>query len=257
MASASMLDNYFKRVGDVDLLSRDQEVELAQRIEKGDNLARDHMISANLRLAISIAKKYHRPSYNLEDLIQESNIGLMKAVDRFDWRKGFKFSTYATWWIRQSVTRFTMMNSSLVKVPSHTKSLHFKIIKLKQDYFDEFGQNPTEEEIADLLGVTENAVKACTESNPFASEISIDATFGDEEGGRSLKDIIPDDNAADVVQALDREKVSKVIRECLLKLSPREEKILRLRFGISEVLTDLDCFKMSKEEISKIKKEKK
>ena len=257
MASASMLDNYFKRVGDVDLLSRDQEVELAQRIENGDNLARDHMISANLRLAISIAKKYHRPSYNLEDLIQESNIGLMKAVDRFDWRKGFKFSTYATWWIRQSVTRFTMMNSSLVKVPSHTKSLHFKIIKLKQDYFEEFGQNPTNEEIADLLSVTVGAVKACTESNPFASEISIDATFGDEEGGRSLKDIIPDDNAADVVQALDREKVSRVIRECLMKLSPREEKILRLRFGISDVLTDHDCFKMSKEEIEKIKKEKK
>ncbi len=255
MASVSMLDNYFKRVGDVDLLSRAQEVELAQRIEKGDRAARDHMISANLRLAISIAKKYHRPSYNLEDLIQESNIGLMKAVDRFDWRKGFKFSTYATWWIRQSVTRFTMMNSSLVKVPSHTKSLHFKIIKLKQDYFEEFGQNPTNEEISDLLGVTMGAVKSCTESNPFSTEISIDATFGDDDGGRSLKDIIPDDNAADVVSVLDREKVSNVIRKCLMKLSPREEKILRLRFGISDIPTGLDCFEMSEEEIKRLKKE--
>ncbi len=257
MVAKSTLDNYFKRVGTVSLLSREQEVELAQRIENGDMAARDHMISANLRLAISIAKKYHRPSFNLEDLIQESNIGLMKAVDRFDWRKGFKFSTYATWWIRQSVTRFTMMNTGLVKVPSHTKSLHFKIIKLKQDYFEEFGQNPTDEEISDLLGVTINAVRSCTESNPFAPEISIDATFGDEEGGRSLKDIIPDENATDVISTLDREKVANVIRGCLSRLSPREEKILRLRFGISDLPNDIDEFIMSDEEVAKITKGKK
>tara|TARA_B100000427_G_C15262995_1_gene487388 strand:- start:240 stop:692 length:453 start_codon:yes stop_codon:yes gene_type:complete len=150
-----------------------------------------------------------------------------------------------------------MMNTGLVKVPSHTKSLHFKIIKLKQDYFEEFGQNPTNEEISDLLGVTINAVKSCTESNPFAPEISIDATFGDEEGGRSLKDIIPDENATDVISTLDREKVANVIRGCLSRLSPREEKILRLRFGISDLPNDIDEFIMSDEEVAKITKGKK
>ena len=115
---SDMLENYFKNVGRHQLLTREQEVELAQRIEKGDALARQIMIESNLRLAISVAKKYSRYGSDLEDLIQESNIGLMKAVEKFDWRRGFKFSTYACWWIKQSVTRHLTADNTLLKVPS-------------------------------------------------------------------------------------------------------------------------------------------
>jgi RNA polymerase primary sigma factor len=254
MATPGMLDSYFKQVGNYNLLSREQEVELSQKIEKGDRSARDMMVNSNLRLAISIAKKYYRPGGNLEDLIQESNIGLMKAVDRFDWRRGFKFSTYATWWIRQSVSRFSMMNSSLVKVPSHTKSLYFKISRLTKEYNEEFGENPTDTELADLLGTTPSAIKTCRDTNPFGKEISIDAPIGGDSDSRSLKDVIPDDNATDIGSLIDREKISHVIRKCMSKLSAREEKILRLRFGISDISENSDQFKISNEEFELIVK---
>ena len=126
----SSIDSYFKDVGRHKLLSREEEVALSKRIEKGDQGARDIMIRSNLRLAISIAKKYHRSGCSLEDLIQESNIGLMKAVDRFDWRRGFKFSTYACWWIKQSVFRHISSNRSTVRIPTHASSLAWKIKNL-------------------------------------------------------------------------------------------------------------------------------
>ena len=154
----SSLDSYFKQVGRSKLLTREQEVSLAKRIEKGDKLAREKMIESNLRLAISIAKKYYKSGCSMEDLIQESNIGLMKAVEKFDWRRGFKFSTYASWWIKQSVRRHISANKSSVRVPAHASSLIYKINKVVEEYEEEVGDRPTIEEISDILGVTEQMV---------------------------------------------------------------------------------------------------
>ena len=180
-----MLDHYYKNVGRRPLLKKEQEVELSKKIESGDRHARDIMIESNLRLAISIAKKFHKPGMSLEDLIQEANIGLMKAVDKFDWRKGFRFSTYGTWWITQSVRRHISDQSSTIRIPSHAKSLYYKIQKAKIEYFEEFGSQPTEAEIAELLGVSVGIVNdvkftpACT--------MSIDDKIGKDEGSSVLK----------------------------------------------------------------------
>ena len=153
-----LLDIYMKSAGKRPLLTREQEVELSKKIEAGDQFARQVMIESNLRLAISIAKKYYKSGCPMEDLIQESNIGLMKAVERFDWRRGFKFSTYASWWIRQSVSRYVSTQKNTVRVPSHAASLAIKIKKLIAEYEEEMGTRPTTEEMAEVLGVTTSEV---------------------------------------------------------------------------------------------------
>ena len=137
---ATSIDAYFKQVGRSKLLTREEEVSLSKRIEKGDELARAKMIESNLRLAISIAKKYHKSGCSMEDLIQESNIGLMKAVEKFDWRRGFKFSTYASWWIKQSVRRHIASHRSAVRVPAHASSLIYKVNQVIKEYEEEFKQ---------------------------------------------------------------------------------------------------------------------
>ena len=154
----SSLDLYFKSAGGHKILTREQEVELAKRIEAGDATARSIMIESNLKLAISIAKKYAKYGGSLEDLIQESNIGLIKAVEKFDWRKGFKFSTYASWWIKQAVTRSLTNNSSQVKIPSHTLSNARKVWKVQKEYRENFGSEPTEAEIGEILGLSQKHV---------------------------------------------------------------------------------------------------
>ena len=145
----SELDVYFKSVGKSPLLTREEEVILAQKIEKGDQFARQKMIESNLRLAISIARKYTKYGSNFEDLIQDANIGLIKAVEKFDWRKGFKFSTYACWWIKQAVIRHLTANSTILKIPSHTLSNARKVYQICKEYNEEFGVDPTHEEISD------------------------------------------------------------------------------------------------------------
>ena len=134
----NITSTYFKDVGKHKLLTKEEEVELYKRIEKGDKTAREKMINSNLRLAISIAKSYYRDGINMDDLIQESNIGLLRAIERFDWKKGFKFSTYASWWIRQSVSKFANGESGVIKVPTHASSLGWKYSNLAKEYLDEF-----------------------------------------------------------------------------------------------------------------------
>tara|TARA_R100000664_G_C2754846_1_gene142499 strand:+ start:1431 stop:2159 length:729 start_codon:yes stop_codon:yes gene_type:complete len=241
---SSILESYFKDVGKHKLLTREQEVELSQRIEKGDNLARDIMIQSNLRLAVSIAKKYSKRGCDLEDLIQESNIGLMKAVERFDWRKGFKFSTYASWWIRQAVSRHISIHKNTVRIPSHTSGLMWKITNLNKEYEEEFGQLPTEEELADLLGVSKKMIETCIASFALSRVCSIDSSPGSDEDGRKFSEILQDTNAVDVESEIDREKVIKTIESCFTSLTEREEKILRLRFGIYEDLENNSSFEV-------------
>ena len=232
---ASLLDTYMKDVGKSSLLTREQEVELCKKIEHGDNHARKVMIESNLRLAISIAKKYYKSGCPMEDLIQESNIGLMKAVERFDWRRGFKFSTYASWWIKQSVSRYVASHKNTVRVPSHAISLAYKVKNLITEYEDEFGTIPTHEEIAEILGVTQSMVELSLESLKLNNIISIDTPIGDEESGRSLKDTIRDADAISIDDIIDNRKIREAIIASLSRLSTREEQVLRLRFGISEI----------------------
>jgi RNA polymerase primary sigma factor len=246
----SSLDSYFKDVGKKRLLTRDEEVILSKLIEEGDKKARAHMIESNLRLAISIAKKYYYSGCSMEDLIQESNIGLMKAVEKFDWRRGFKFSTYASWWIRQSVCRYISSHGTTIKVPAHTSSLGWKIKKLTDEYEREFNQKPTIAEITEILGVTEAMVKASMAAAKFRHLVSFDATVGGEEGGRQIFETIPDTNSATPDDMLDRERISKIISASLSRLTKREEQVMRLRFGLGEV-EDESIFILSEEEVIK------
>ena len=239
------ISSYMKDVSKHKLLTREEEVILSQKIEKGDRHARDAMIQSNLRLAISIAKKYSNKGCSLEDLIQESNIGLMKAVDRFDWRRGFKFSTYASWWIRQAVSRHLSMNRTTVRVPSHASGMYFKILRLIKEYEREFNQQPTNNEIADILGINISAVKAAMSTAKFQHTYSLDQPMGADGEGRTFAEMIPDDEAVSPIESLDKEKTVEKIRECLTKLSCREEKILRLRFGIYEDLINDSSFEVN------------
>ena len=248
----SSLDTYFKEIGSTKLLTRQEEVELAKRIEKGDQFARSKMIESNLRLAISIAKKYHYSGCSMEDLIQESNIGLMKAVEKFDWRRGFKFSTYACWWIKQSVCRYIGANRSTIKIPSHASSLAWKITNLVNEYEEEFDQHPTVEEISSILGVSESMVKTAMEASKLSRLVSFDGFVGNDDEGRKILETIPDENYVGPDEALDREIIAGVIAKSLSRLSKREENVMRLRFGLSSVDCDNE-YEISEESVLSIK----
>ena len=231
---SDVLTAYFKDVSRYKLLTREQEITLSQKIEKGDKYARELMIQSNLRLAISIAKKYHKSGCSMEDLIQESNIGLMKAVEKFDWRRGFKFSTYASWWIRQAITRHISTQRNTIRVPTHASALNQRINALIKEYEAEFSVLPAPGEIAEILGVSDRMVYASIESSKLHHTIPIDGTYGPGEDGRKIADIIPDDQAVSIDDKIDRELLYSAISSCLGSLSKREEQILRLRFGIQD-----------------------
>lgn len=231
-----ILNQYFKDIKKIPLLTKSQEIELAKRIEAGDRKAKNIMIESNLRLVISIAKKYARYGSNIEDLIQESNLGLIKAVEKFDWRKGFKFSTYASWWIKQHATRYLTTNNSILDIPSHVIANSRKITKAIKEYNEEFGVDPTPEEISDLLGMELKHVQQAMDSIKAKSALSIDMPVSDENK-RTLKDALPSDQI-NALEMLERECVRNEIIKAFKKLSKREELVLRLRFGISDVLSN-------------------
>ena len=233
----SNLDVYFKDVGRYALLTREEEVKLAQRIEQGDQEARSLMIQSNLRLAVSIAKKYSKYGSSLEDLIQESNMGLIRAVEKFDWRRGFKFSTYACWWIKQAVVRHLTNSNTILKIPSHTLSNARKIYTVTKEYNEEFGVDPTPEEVAEILGMSVKHVQRALDSIKARNVGSIDEAIG-AEGNRTYAEIIPDKNAVDVDEMIDNETIREYIVKALSSLSKREELVLRLRFGIDEVMEE-------------------
>ena len=239
-----MLEQYFKEVSRHPLLTRAQEVDLAQKIEKGDSLAREKMITSNLRLAISIARKYSNNGISLEDLIQESNIGLMKAVERFDWRKGFKFSTYACWWIKQSVTRHISMNNTTIRIPGHTRGNSKQIKLFVENYIDEFKVHPSIDEICEFTGLSDVLVKASLGANNLQYLISLDAPYDRNGEGRTVSEIIPDENCKNIDEVLDNEKMIEVIKSALSCLTDREEMVLRLRFGIDDKIDDSNVYEM-------------
>ncbi len=245
------LDAYFKDVSKTRLLTREEEVSLSKRIEKGDMKARSIMIESNLRLAISIAKKYYRSGCSMEDLIQESNIGLMKAVEKFDWRRGFKFSTYASWWIKQSVSRHVSSHRSTIKIPSHASGMTYKITRLIAEYENEFKQKPDSEEIADILGISIKNVEECLSLIKLQNTISYDTTFGSEEDGKRIIDTIKDENSESFEETIDKRKISLMMSKSLSKLTKREEQVLRLRFGMNTVCED-DSMTLTSNQIEEI-----
>lgn len=234
---ADTMNAYFNHLSHGRLLTREEEVELSQRIEAGDKRARDMMIESNLRLAVSIAKRHQRSGASLEDLIQESNVGLIKAVDRFDWRRGFKFSTYASWWIKQAVRRHVTDTASDIRVPAHMTALAWHISVFVDDYDSKFGVKPTHEEIAAMMCIPVASVQEVLNSSGVRSTVSLDAMIGDSEGKKMIE-TITDPEAVLPDEAIDRNMVMQAIGRCLDKLTPREEQVLRLRFGVSDVQDD-------------------
>ena len=248
------LSAYFGEVGKHKLLTKEEEVQLSQRIEKGDQRARDRMIQANLRLAISIAKKYQHSGCSLEDLIQESSVGLIKAVDRFDWRRGYKFSTYACWWIKQSVRKHIASLASPIKMPTHARGLLWKIRVAREEYKEEFDSEPSMKELAGIVGIREETMKSIIQSARHS--ISLDSKIGKSGDGRSVAETIPD-NGDTVDDILDRQNLIKIVKSALKMLSPREEKVLRLRFGIEESIRNYQSFPITRKEVEKLNKRSK
>ena len=196
------LDKYLQEIGKVDLISADEEVELAQRIKDGDEIALEKLTKANLRFVVSVAKQYQNQGLSLPDLINEGNLGLIKAVDKFDYRKGFKFSTYASWWIKQSVRQAVASHGGSIKLPAYAKNMLWKMRVIKEEYEEEFGVTPTQKEIADLLGTTEATLASFMTC--ASSPVELDAhAFQNEESGRKVHEILPNDNAVDLDEKID------------------------------------------------------
>lgn len=213
-----------------EILTREQEVELSKKIERGDKMARNAMINANLRLAASIAKKYSNKGVDFEDLLQESTIGLMKAVDRFDWRKGFKFSTYAYWWILQTVKQYVSSNKGPIALPANANARLYQANQVKEEFEKEFGTPPTEEELADMLGTTSDTLQSLRKSSAYYVSLDAPMSSGAEES-RSYQDSLADEKPLqdEMIQEME---LKNAVSDALSTLSHREQTVLRLRFGI-------------------------
>lgn len=222
---------YLKEIGKFDLLTRDEEIDLAEAIRNGDEEAKKKLCEANLRLVVSIAKHYVGRNMHFLDLIQEGNIGLMKSVDKFDHTKGFKFSTYATWWIRQAITRAIADQSRTIRVPVHMVELINKTIRCQRRLSQHLGREPDVEEIAEEM---ELPVDKITEIMKYALDpISLEKPIG-EEGDSMLGDFIPDEDATSPIEHASQQMFREQLFKVLMTLTPRESKILRLRYGLDD-----------------------
>ncbi|MBR2321111.1 MAG: RNA polymerase sigma factor RpoD [Clostridia bacterium] len=222
---------YLKDIGRVPLLSADEEVELAKRMQEDDVAAKKRLSEANLRLVVSIAKRYVGRGMLFLDLIQEGNLGLMKAVEKFDYQKGFKFSTYATWWIRQSITRAIADQARTIRIPVHMVETINKLTRVQRVLLQELGREPTPEEIAEKMGVTEDRVR---EIQKIAQDpVSLETPIGEEEDSH-LGDFIEDEKTMTPSDSVATTMLKEQLLGVLDTLTPREEKVLRLRYGIDD-----------------------
>lgn len=220
---------YLKEIGKVPLLTPEEEIELAIRIASDDSEAKKRLAEANLRLVVSIAKRYVGRGMQFLDLIQEGNLGLIKAVDKFDYTKGFKFSTYATWWIRQAITRAIADQARTIRIPVHMVETINKVKKTSSQLLHENGRDPTAEEIAQKLGMSVDKVRDIMR---VAQEpVSLETPIGEEEDSH-LGDFIPDDDAPAPADAASMTLLKEQLDEVLQTLTPREARVLRLRFGL-------------------------
>ena len=222
---------YLKEIGRVPLLTPDEEVDLAVRISNGDEAAKKRLSEANLRLVVSIAKRYLGRGMQFLDLIQEGNLGLIKAVEKFDYTKGFKFSTYATWWIRQAITRAIADQARTIRIPVHMVETINKVIRVSRQLLQELGHDPTPEEIADEMNMPVDRVR---EILKIAQEpVSLETPIGEEEDSH-LGDFIPDEDASEPAEAASFTLLKEQLVDVLSTLTHREEKVLKLRFGIED-----------------------
>ena len=222
---------YFKEIGKVPLLSAEEERELAIRIEQGDEEAKQKLIESNLRLVVSIARRYLNRGLSFLDLIQEGNLGLIKAVEKFDYTKGYKFSTYATWWIRQAITRSIADQARTIRIPVHMVETINKLIRVSRQLLQEYGREPTSEEIAKEMGISVEKVREIKKISQ--DPVSLETPIGEEEDSH-LGDFIPDEDIPSPVDAAAYSMLQKQLREVLDTLSDREKKVLILRFGLDD-----------------------
>lgn len=222
---------YLKEIGKIPLLTTDQEIELAKRMELGDQLAKKRLAEANLRLVVSIAKKYVGRGMQFLDLIQEGNLGLIKAVEKFDYRKGYKFSTYATWWIRQAITRAIADQARTIRIPVHMVETINKLIRVSRQLLQELGREPTPEEIAAELDMPVERVREILKISQ--EPVSLETPIGEEEDSH-LGDFIQDDNVPVPAEAAAQTLLKEQLDEVLDTLTEREQKVLRLRFGMDD-----------------------
>lgn len=222
---------YLKEIGKIDLLTGEEEVELAKRMGAGDEEAKKHLAEANLRLVVSIAKRYVGRGMLFLDLIQEGNLGLMKAVEKFDYKKGFKFSTYATWWIRQAITRSIADQARTIRVPVHMVETINKLVRVQRQLVQELGRDPTPEEIGEELDMEVERVR---EIMKIAQEpVSLETPIGEEEDSH-LGDFIPDEEVLAPADAATFTMLREQLIDVLGSLTDREQKVLRLRFGLDD-----------------------
>ncbi|MBQ3763199.1 MAG: RNA polymerase sigma factor RpoD [Clostridia bacterium] len=222
---------YLKEIGKVPLLSAEEEIELAKRMENGDLEAKQKLCEANLRLVVSIAKRYVGRGMLFLDLIQEGNLGLIKAVDKFDYRKGYKFSTYATWWIRQAITRAIADQARTIRIPVHMVETINKLIRVSRQLLQEYGREPLPEEIAEAMDISVDKVR---EIIKIAQEpVSLETPIGEEEDSH-LGDFLPDEDAPAPAEAAAFTLLKEQLMDVLTTLTPREEMVLKLRFGLED-----------------------
>ena len=221
---------YLREIGQTPLLTREEEVKLARRIKRGDQAARQHMIKANLRLVVKIAHDYSNYGLPLLDLISEGNIGLMKAVERFDPKKGGKLSTYAAWWIKQSIKRALANQSKTIRLPVHLVDKIARMRRVAMQLAEEFGREPTDEELGEELNIP--AAKIAQLRTAAIRPASLDATVGQEDDGASLGDLIGDESASTPSELFSDKNLRKSVMDLLHVLDERELKIITMRFGL-------------------------
>lgn len=228
---------YLKEIGRISLISGEEEKELARKIEAGDEDAKNKLAQANLRLVVSIAKKYvgRTPNLTLLDLIQEGNLGLFRAVEKFDWRKGYKFSTYATWWIRQAVTRAIADQGKTIRIPVHMVETISKYQQVRRRLTQDLGRDPLAEELAAEMNVEVDKIHHIQKISQ--DTVSLEAPVGDDDEDSVLGDFIEDEKQLSPAQETARKLLKDHIREILVDLMPREQKILRMRFGLDDGIT--------------------
>jgi len=222
---------YLKEIGKVPLLSSDDEIELAKKIELGDELAKEKLTEANLRLVVSIAKRYVGRGMQFLDLIQEGNLGLIKAVEKFDYRKGYKFSTYATWWIRQAITRAIADQARTIRIPVHMVETINRLVRVSRQLLQELGREPSPEEVASRVDMPVERVREIMKVSQ--EPVSLETPIGEEEDSH-LGDFIQDDQVAVPADAATFTMLHEQLMEVLDTLTEREQKVLRLRFGLDD-----------------------
>jgi len=225
---------YLREIGKVPLISKEEEIQLAKRIEKGDEAAKQRLTEANLRLVVSIAKKYVGRGLSLLDLIQEGNLGLFRAVEKFDWRKGWKFSTYATWWIRQAITRALADQSRVIRIPVHMVETMNKYTQIQRRLIQLLGRDPTAEEIAAEMGIPVKKARAIQKISQ--ETLSLETSVGEDEGeeASTLEEFIEDTESIPPQEVARQKLLKGYIKKIVSFLTPREQKILTMRFGLED-----------------------